>query len=95
MNEPTVTEPPGPQIHRQVLTSSSFRSVPKANRLLNSLSITWRAWSPQGGRDIVSDPCEPQGRDGTASAFNPAASLDAAALSRQTSVSSWKWSCNP
>lgn len=45
-NEPTVPKSQSPLIHSQVLTSSSFRSVPKANRLLNSLSITWRAWSP-------------------------------------------------
>lgn len=45
-NEPPMPKPQGPLIHSQGLTSSSFRSVPKANRLLNSRSITWRAWSP-------------------------------------------------
>ena len=59
-NQPTMAKSQRPLIHSQVLTSSSFRSVPKANRLLNSLSITWRAWSPQGergrgGRGIVND----------------------------------------
>lgn len=59
-NEPPMPKPRGPLIHSQGLTSSSFRSVPKANRLLNSLSITWRAWSPRtqrrrDGRGRVSD----------------------------------------
>lgn len=47
--EPTMTNPKAP--FTAALTSSSFRSVPKAKRLLNSLSIAWRAWHPREERE--------------------------------------------